>query len=128
MVNYDGETHPLVRRDSTKGSTMNTSLAGLRQGDHGILFTWADGLEAELDPRTLRISCTCARCVSETTGTRLLDPDTIAEDVKLTALEPVGNYAYRCNFSDGHNTGLYTLELLRWLCERAAGRGDSPSA
>lgn len=107
---------------------MNTLLAGLRQGNHGIIFTWADDLEAELDPRTLRISCTCARCISETTGERLLDPDTVAEEIKLTAFEPVGNYAYRCNFSDGHNTGLYTLELLRSLCERTSAREDSPSA
>lgn len=98
---------------------MNTPLSGLRQGKRGIVFTWDDDLEAELDPRTLRISCTCARCISESTGERLLNPVTVPDDIKLTALESIGNYAYRCNFSDGHNTGLYTLELLRGLCERA---------
>lgn len=104
-----------------KGILMDPSLTGLRQGGWGIVFTWSDGLEAELDPRTLRLSCTCARCISESTGQPLLDPATVPDDVRLTAIEPIGNYAYRCQFSDGHNTGLYTLELLRGLCERAAG-------
>lgn len=96
---------------------MNVSLSGLRQGEQGIIFTWDDGLEAELGSRLLRIRCTCARCISESTGERLLNPATVPEDIKLTAFEPIGNYAYRCNFSDGHNTGLYTLELLRNLSE-----------
>jgi DUF971 family protein len=28
-------------------------------------------------------------------------------------MKPVGNYAYSIEFSDGHNTGIYTLESLR---------------
>jgi DUF971 family protein len=31
----------------------------------------------------------------------------------ITAMKPVGNYAYSVDFSDGHNTGIYTLESLR---------------
>lgn len=27
-------------------------------------------------------------------------------------IEPVGNYAVRLDFSDGHNTGLYSWDLL----------------
>ena len=30
-------------------------------------------------------------------------------------MRPVGNYAYNIAFSDGHNTGLYTFELLTAL-------------
>jgi DUF971 family protein len=35
--------------------------------------------------------------------------------LEITNMEPVGNYAYAIEFSDGHNTGIYTLELLRQL-------------
>jgi DUF971 family protein len=35
--------------------------------------------------------------------------------VKITALEPVGNYAVRIIFSDGHDTGLYSWNYLREL-------------
>jgi DUF971 family protein len=113
---------PVRQRLRIKGTFMDTSLSGLRQGKHGIILTWSDGLEAELGPRSLRVSCTCARCISETTGERLLNPATVPAEIKLTAIEPIGHYAYRCNFSDGHNTGLFTLELLRELCE---GSGET---
>jgi len=30
-------------------------------------------------------------------------------------MKPVGNYAYTISFSDGHDTGIFTFELLREL-------------
>ena len=35
--------------------------------------------------------------------------------LKIIAMKPVGNYAYSIAFSDGHDTGIYTLELLQEL-------------
>ena len=40
------------------------------------------------------------------------------QDVTITAVEPVGNYAVRLIFSDGHNTGLYTWKVLHELGSR----------
>ena len=37
------------------------------------------------------------------------------ENVRITALEPVGNYAVRIVFDDGHNTGLYSWDYLYGL-------------
>ena len=34
------------------------------------------------------------------------------EDVKIDRLEPVGNYAVRIIFDDGHDTGLYSWDYL----------------
>ena len=34
------------------------------------------------------------------------------EEVKIVALEPVGNYAVRIVFDDGHDSGLYSWETL----------------
>lgn len=36
-------------------------------------------------------------------------------DVGVSSIEPVGNYAIRLNFDDGHNTGIYSWEALREL-------------
>jgi DUF971 family protein len=36
-------------------------------------------------------------------------------EVNITALEPVGSYAIKPTFSDGHDTGLYSWEYLRDL-------------
>lgn len=38
-------------------------------------------------------------------------------DVTITGLEPVGNYAIRPTFSDGHDSGLYSWDYLYMLCE-----------
>ena len=34
------------------------------------------------------------------------------EDVNIVAIEPVGNYAVKLSFSDGHDTGLYSWDYL----------------
>jgi len=36
-------------------------------------------------------------------------------EVGLTTLEPVGHYAVRPIFSDGHDSGIYTWDYLHWL-------------
>ena len=33
----------------------------------------------------------------------------------VTGMQPVGQYAYSIEFSDGHSSGIYTLEYLREL-------------
>ena len=43
-------------------------------------------------------------------------------DVGLLGWKPVGNYAIRFHFSDGHQTGLYTYDYPRKL-----GQGNAPS-
>lgn len=43
------------------------------------------------------------------------------ENVAIAALEPVGNYAVRIRFDDGHDTGLYSWE---YLLELGRKRGD----
>ncbi|HEX2760255.1 MAG TPA: DUF971 domain-containing protein [Rhizomicrobium sp.] len=36
-------------------------------------------------------------------------------DVKISGLEPVGNYALRIGFDDGHDSGLFSWDYLRKL-------------
>ena len=37
------------------------------------------------------------------------------QDVKISGLEPVGNYAVRIGFDDGHDSGLYSWAYLHKL-------------
>jgi DUF971 family protein len=39
------------------------------------------------------------------------------KDVKIRGVEPVGNYALKISFDDGHDTGLYSWAYLLDLCE-----------
>ncbi len=36
--------------------------------------------------------------------------------LKMVSVEPVGHYAVRIYWSDGHNTGIYSFERLREIC------------
>jgi DUF971 family protein len=38
-----------------------------------------------------------------------------ARPLKVLGMKPIGNYAYAIEFSDGHDTGIFTLEFLREL-------------
>jgi len=93
-----------------------TQLTALRREGESIALKWSDGVEHALQPRALRLLCPCAFCVSEVTGERLVDPDSIPQDLRLVDMQPVGNYAYRLLFSDGHDSGLYRVDLLHELC------------
>lgn len=42
------------------------------------------------------------------------------KNVNVTALEPVGRYAVKIVFDDGHNTGLYSWKILYDLCTNQA--------
>ncbi|MDA0668283.1 MAG: DUF971 domain-containing protein [Planctomycetota bacterium] len=98
---------------------MESQLTGLkREGDH-LRFTWSDGLVSALSIRELRISCPCAFCVNEITGARQVNPGDIPDDIGMKDMQPIGRYAYRVLFDDGHDTGLFTLEELRARCQEA---------
>lgn len=79
-------------------------------------ITWEEGHVGRYGNRTLRGECPCANCVDERTGVRTLDLDSIPPDIVISKMQLVGSYAIRIDWSDGHNTGIYTWERLRELC------------
>jgi DUF971 family protein len=83
----------------------------------GVRIEWDQAGHAWLYPaRALRLACPCAGCVEEMSGRALLEPATVAPDVRPDSLELVGSYGLRIHWSDGHHTGIYTFDLLRRLC------------
>jgi DUF971 family protein len=52
------------------------------------------------------------------TGQRMLDPDTVPDDLSIESIQIVGRYALTFRWSDGHQTGIYSFRLLRGLCEQ----------
>lgn len=90
---------------------MPLEIIGLGQPE--VRFVWDDDREDVWTARALRLRCTCAYCQSETTGERLLDPATVAQDITVTTMELVGNYGVAIAFSDGHSTGIYRFRALR---------------
>ena len=62
-----------------------------------------------------RLACRCAQCVDEMSGRPLLDPASVALDVKPVRIWSLGNYAVGIAFSDGHQSGIYPFATLRAL-------------
>jgi DUF971 family protein len=89
------------------------------QADQVLELVWATGPAARLPYRFLRAECPCASCVNEWTGRRVLDPATIRPDLRIETMEPIGNYAVRLGWNDGHSSGLYSWDVLRRLAETA---------
>lgn len=84
-------------------------------GDKELLFTWGDETRTLLSNRLIRYHCGCAGCIDEMTGKRRIREEDVAPDIKPLRIENVGNYAIKIHWSDGHNTGIYSFELLRTL-------------
>lgn len=91
-----------------------TDIAALRE-EGSLKITWSDDAIHSLPFAYVRRQCGCAACVHELTGERLLDPDSVPEDITVENLELVGSYAVRITWSDGHSSGLYTWPRLREL-------------
>jgi DUF971 family protein len=95
-----------------------------RSGENAIAIDWSDGQRRRYSFHELRDACPCATCREKRSAAppaaaaaNLLPVLSAAEarPLAISKMEPVGNYAYSIEFSDGHNTGIYTLELLRQL-------------
>jgi len=82
----------------------------------GLSIVWPDGHVSTYEPGPLRLACRCAHCEDEWTGERRITAAAIPEDIALLAYRPVGRYGYQLEWSDGHNTGIYTFERLREMC------------
>ena len=80
-------------------------------------ISWNDGHESQYQVRNIRLSCRCANCVDEWTREKILKDESVPMDIKPKKMETVGRYAIQIDWSDGHNTGIYTFEQLRSQCE-----------
>ena len=97
-------------------NTMPTDLRALR--NEGLLrITWPDCV-SDFPLAFLRRQCECASCVNEWTGERILDPASVPDDIAIQKMDLVGSYAVRIEWSDGHNSGLFTWDRLRELSRK----------
>ncbi|MGQ0522633.1 MAG: gamma-butyrobetaine hydroxylase-like domain-containing protein [Betaproteobacteria bacterium] len=109
----------------------------LHQKSRLLEITFSDG-------RTFRLPCEFLRVFSPSAEVRGHGPgqevlQTGKKDVNINRIEPVGSYAVQLFFSDGHDTGIYSWDLLydyglrqdemwRHYLERMAAAGASREA
>jgi len=86
-----------------------------------MLFKWEDGFESYINLKILREKCPCANCEGEKDvfgniykgENKPLNENSFL----LNGIQPVGYYALRPYWKDGHHSGIYSFEMLRSLCE-----------
>ena len=69
-----------------------------------------DGSIFEMSSEYLRVYTQSAEAVGHGPGQETLQIG--KENVTITDIRPVGNYAIALTFSDGHNSGIYSWDLL----------------
>ncbi len=97
-----------------------------RSSPTAMTFSWDDGHEEIVSLKALRDACPCAGCKGETILGQHYGPSPIDFDApgryELRSAVPVGNYALRFTWGDGHADGIYSWDVLRELCECAECR------
>ena len=83
-------------------------------------ISFSDGAHFNLPCEYLRVFSPSAEVQGHGPGQEVLQIG--KEDVNIDRIEPVGNYAVRITFNDGHNTGLYMWDYLRDLGENQDAR------
>ena len=92
-----------------------------RQDGGQLVIEWSDGARRQYSFRELRDSCPCATCREKRKAPppaanpfAILKPEEIVP-LAITGMRPVGQYAYSIEFSDGHDTGIFSFDYLREL-------------
>jgi len=80
-----------------------------------LSLTFEDGLNADLTSEYLRCFSPSAEVKGHGPGQEVLQKG--KENVDIDQIDPVGNYAVKIVFDDGHNTGLYSWEYLHELAK-----------
>ena len=86
-----------------------TDISALDQG-RALKVVYDDGVTVRVSAEKLRVESPSA----EVRGHSPAERKTVGgkRHVKILRVEPVGNYAVRLVFDDGHDTGIYTWDAL----------------
>ena len=82
----------------------------LHQKSRMLEIAFADGKTFQLPCEFLRVYSPSAEVRGHGPGQEVLQLG--KKEVAITRIEPVGSYAVQLFFSDGHDTGIYSWELL----------------
>jgi DUF971 family protein len=86
----------------------------LQRQSRSLEVAYEDGSRYSLSHEFLRVFTPSAEARGHGPGQEILQVG--KREVTIEAIEPVGNYAIRPVFSDGHDSGIYSWDLLHNLC------------
>ena len=110
MTAWNPEPFPMDR------NTPRPTEIKLHQKSRILEIAFDDGSRYSLPCEYLRVFSPSAEVRGHGPGQEVLQVG--KRDVEIKEIEPVGNYAVKLGFSDGHDTGLYSWEYLHELGEK----------
>ncbi|NOT71823.1 MAG: P-loop NTPase [Hyphomicrobium sp.] len=99
--------------ERAKGTLTPPPVLDVTDSDKTLKAAFPDGRTFEYSAEMLRVMSPSAEVQGHSPDQRVTVPR--KKNVKISSLAPVGNYATRIAFDDGHNTGLYTWGYLHLL-------------
>lgn len=91
-------------------SAVTPSEIKLHKVSRMLELTYPDGSVHQLTAEFLRVHSPSAEVQGHGPGQEVLQVG--KQDVEITGIEPVGSYAVKLVYSDGHDTGLYSWDYL----------------
>ncbi len=103
-----------------------------KTGGTGVTIEWRDGHRSHWNFRWLRDACPCATCHEARDGDGRAPGESKSKPASLLPMfeapprpqeiEPVGKYALKFHWNDGHDSGIYSWDYLRNVCDVEAQR------
>ena len=82
----------------------------LSKGKDSLFVKFEDGYETTLSAELLRVESPSAEVQGHGSGQKITPAGKAS--IQISNIEPVGNYAIRISFSDGHDTGIFSWDKL----------------
>ncbi len=88
-------------------------------GDQQLEISWSDNQKSIYPLRGLRLNCPCVICRGGHANMGDFDPSAFFEEdpehIHIRNINTIGNHAIQIVWSDGHDSGMYRWETLRFL-------------
>jgi DUF971 family protein len=109
----DKEKEPMMQNAAQEPTILEVRL---NREKTALSVAFADGVAENLAAEFLRVVSPSAEVQGHSPSERKLVPG--KRNVTIKAVEPVGNYAVRLVFSDGHDSGLFSWAYLYEMARR----------
>ena len=97
---------------STENGTVPNQIT-LDENTGSLSLLYSKKRECKFTCEFLRVFSPSAEVVGHGPGQRINPIG--KQNVRIVGVEPVGNYAIKIIFSDGHDTGIYSWKYFQWL-------------
>ena len=82
-----------------------------------LKMTFSDGVSHDYPTPILRGYCPCAHCQGHGSMPHKWNPPADESEIRVEDVTQVGGYAICIAWADGHNTGVYSFQMLRRIIE-----------